>query len=167
MSIARSALGHETVAGLLTGRRLAPVSPGAVLLEEFIQPLGLTRSRVARAMGVQQRRIDDICAGRRAITAETAVRLGLAFGMDPRFWLDLQAQHPALAEGAARVRRDRSEFSRIKGLALGDGCDRGDPRLPWHPGLGVSMSPIRLGRPDVAETAPTSRRHGSGPGAPL
>ena len=55
--------------------------------------MGITRYRVAKALGVQQRRIDEICAGERGITADTAVRLGLALGIDPQFWLNLQAQY--------------------------------------------------------------------------
>ena len=55
--------------------------------------MGLTRYRVAKALGVQQRRIDEICSGKRGITADTAVRLGLAFGVEPQFWLNLQAQY--------------------------------------------------------------------------
>ena len=55
--------------------------------------MGITRYRVAKALGVQQRRIDEICAGARGVTAETVVRLGLAFDIDPQFWLNLQAQY--------------------------------------------------------------------------
>jgi len=93
MGIARSELKHESFKGVTTGRKLDPVHPGSVLLADFIEPMGITRCRVAKALGVQQRRIDDICAGTRGITAETAVRLGLAFGMDPQCWLNLQAQY--------------------------------------------------------------------------
>jgi len=93
MSIARSGLRKEGFKGITTGRRLAPVHPGSVLLKDFIEPMGLTRYRVAKAIGVQQRRIDEICAGERAVTADTAVRLGLAFGIEPQFWLNLQAQY--------------------------------------------------------------------------
>ena len=71
--------------------------PGSILLADFIEPLEITRYRVAKAIGVQQRRIDEICAGTRAITADTAVRLGLglglAFDIEPQFWLNLQAQY--------------------------------------------------------------------------
>ena len=69
------------------------VHPGTVLWADFIEPMGLTRYRVAKALGVQQRRIDEICSGKRGITADTAVRLGLAFGVEPQFWLNLQAQY--------------------------------------------------------------------------
>lgn len=93
MSIARNELKHESFKGITTGRKLDAVHPGSVLLADFIEPLGITRYRVAKAIGVQQRRIDEICAGGRGITADTAVRLGLAFGIDPQFWLNLQAQY--------------------------------------------------------------------------
>jgi len=62
-----------------------------VLLSDFIEPMGITRHRVAKSIGVQRRRIDEICAGERGITADTAVRLGLASDVDPQFWLNLQA----------------------------------------------------------------------------
>ena len=69
--------------------------PGSVLLADFIEPLEITRYRVAKAIGVQQRRIDEICAGTCAITADTAVRLGFGVALDiePQFWLNLQAQY--------------------------------------------------------------------------
>ncbi len=93
MSIARKDIKHENFKGIATGRKLPAVHPGSVLLADFIEPLGITRYRVAKAIGVQQRRIDEICSGERAITADTAVRLGLAFEIDPQFWLNLQAQY--------------------------------------------------------------------------
>jgi antitoxin HigA-1 len=93
MSITRIQLKTENFRGITTGRKLAPVHPGSVLLADFIEPMGITRYRVAKALGVQQRRIDEICAGERGITADTAVRLGLALGVEPQFWLNLQAQY--------------------------------------------------------------------------
>ena len=93
MSIARNELKYESFKGVTTGRKLDAVHPGAVLLADFIEPMGITRYRVAKAIGVQQRRVDEICAGERGITADTAVRLGLAFGIEPQFWLNLQAQY--------------------------------------------------------------------------
>lgn len=93
MSITRGELKHQDYRGLTTGRRLDAVHPGTVLLADFIEPMGITRYRVAKAIGVQQRRIDEICAGKRGITADTAVRLGIAFGVEPQFWLNLQAQY--------------------------------------------------------------------------
>jgi addiction module HigA family antidote len=93
MGIARSELKQQSFKGITTGRRLDPVHPGHVLLADFIEPMGITRYRVAKAIGVQQRRIDEICAGTRGITADTAVRLGLAFGVEPQFWLNLQTAY--------------------------------------------------------------------------
>lgn len=93
MSIARNELKNESFKGITTGRKLDAVHPGSVLLADFIEPMGITRYRLAKAIGVQQRRIDEICSGERGVTAETAVRLGLAFGIDPQFWLNLQAQY--------------------------------------------------------------------------
>lgn len=93
MSIARKDMKTANFKGITTGRKLAAVHPGSVLLADFIEPLGITRYRVAKAIGVQQRRIDEICTGSRSVTAETAVRLGLAFDIDPQFWLNLQAQY--------------------------------------------------------------------------
>ncbi len=93
MGIARDELKNESFKTIATGRKLGPVHPGSVLRADFIEPMGVTRYRLAKAIGVQQRRIDEICAGNRGITADTAVRLGLAFGIDPQFWLNLQAQY--------------------------------------------------------------------------
>src|SRR5512142_852403 len=72
MTIKRSELGAVRFGNLVTGRRLAPVHPGEILLGDFIGPLGITRYRVAKAIGVPQRRIDEICMGKRAMTADTA-----------------------------------------------------------------------------------------------
>jgi len=93
MTIARSELRSMGYKDVATGRRLDPVHPGEILLHEFIEPMELSRYRVAKALGVQQRRVDEICAGARSITADTAVRLGLAFKIEPEFWLNLQAQY--------------------------------------------------------------------------
>jgi addiction module HigA family antidote len=69
------------------------VHPGEVLLADFVEPLGLTRYRVAKAIGVPQRRVDEICSGKRAMTADTALRLGRFFSVEPQFWMNLQAQY--------------------------------------------------------------------------
>ena len=67
--------------------------PGEVLDEEYLQPLGLSASALAGALGVPANRISDIVRGRRDISADTAIRLGRYFGVDPRFWLNLQTAH--------------------------------------------------------------------------
>ena len=74
-------------------RKVPLASPGEILLEEFLKPLGVTQYRLAKEIGVPQRRIGEIVAGKRAITADTAARLGGFFGMEAEFWLNLQAHH--------------------------------------------------------------------------
>jgi addiction module HigA family antidote len=72
---------------------LAPVHPGEVLLEEFLEPLGLTQYRLAKSLSVSPRRINEIVHGTRAITADTALRLARFFGTSERFWLNLQTAY--------------------------------------------------------------------------
>lgn len=74
-------------------RKIPLATPGEILLEEFLKPLGITQYRVAKEIGVPQRRIGEIVAGKRAITADTAARLGVFFGMEAEFWLNLQAHY--------------------------------------------------------------------------
>lgn len=92
MSIKRSKVAGVKYGNRVTGRHLKPVHPGEVLLHEFIEPLGLSRYRVAKAIGVPQRRIDEICSGKRAMTADTALRLGLFFSVEAQLWMNLQSR---------------------------------------------------------------------------
>lgn len=73
--------------------KLPPVHPGEVLLEEFLAPIGLSQYRLAKDISVPPRRINEIVHGKRAVTADTALRLARRLGTTPRFWLNLQAQH--------------------------------------------------------------------------
>ncbi len=73
--------------------KLPPVHPGEVLLEEFLAPVGLSQYRLAKDISVPPRRINEIVHGKRAITADTALRLARYFGTTPRFWLNLQGQY--------------------------------------------------------------------------
>ncbi len=73
--------------------KLNPIHPGEVLQEEFIKPLGLSQNRLALAIGVPARRINEIVLGRRGITADTALRLARFFGNSPQFWLGLQTDY--------------------------------------------------------------------------
>lgn len=74
-------------------KRLPNIHPGEVLLEEFLKPMGITRYRLAKALGVPPIRIGEICAGKRSVTADTALRLAKALGTTPGFWLGLQADY--------------------------------------------------------------------------
>jgi len=74
-------------------KKLAPIHPGEILLEEFLQPLGISQYRLAKATSVPPRRINEIVHGQRAITADTALRLSRFFGTTDRYWLNLQARY--------------------------------------------------------------------------
>jgi len=74
-------------------RKMAPIHPGEILLEEFLMPLGISQYRLARDISVPPRRINEIVQGKRAITADTALRLARYFGLSERFWLNLQSRY--------------------------------------------------------------------------
>ncbi len=74
-------------------RKLLNIHPGEVLLEEFLVPMGISQNRVARDIGVPPRRINEIVHGKRAVTADTAVRLAKYFGVSEQFWMGLQADY--------------------------------------------------------------------------
>ena len=77
----------------MTNRKLDEIHPGEILLEEFIKPMGLTNARLASDIDVPASRISEIVNHRRPITVDTAVRLGVFFNMEPRFWINLQAEY--------------------------------------------------------------------------
>lgn len=94
-------------------RDLPPVHPGEILLEEFLTPMGITRYRLAKSIGVPQRRIDEICAGKRSITADTALRLARFFGTDAQSWMNLQAEYDlevAAGSLAERIEKEVKPF---------------------------------------------------------
>jgi addiction module HigA family antidote len=93
----------------MTAKRLALVNPGEVLLEEFIKPLGISQYQVAKDIGVPPRRINEIVLGKRAVTADTALRLARYFGTSERFWLNLQARHDLETEKGRLGRRLQKE----------------------------------------------------------
>ena len=74
-------------------RKLTPITPGEILLMEFIKPLGISQSRLARDLSVPVRRVNDIVQGKRAITPDTALRLAVYFNMTPEFWMNLQSHY--------------------------------------------------------------------------
>ena len=76
-----------------TPNLLDPIPPGEILMEEFMRPLGLSINALARALAVPPNRISGIVNGTRAITADTALRLGKYFGTSPEIWLDLQSDY--------------------------------------------------------------------------
>ncbi|MDO5500934.1 MAG: HigA family addiction module antitoxin [Propionibacteriaceae bacterium] len=91
--------------------RNPPIHPGEILMEEFIEPMGITQNNLAVSIGVPPRRINEIVQGKRRITADTALRLGRYFGMTAQFWINLQTRFDL------EVERE----------ALGDALDRIEP----------------------------------------
>lgn len=91
-------------------RKIKPVTPGELLLEEFLKPLGITQYRLAKEIGVPQRRIGEIVSGKRAITADTDLRLAQYFGLSDGYWLRAQAHYDTqiareeMAETLSRIR---------------------------------------------------------------
>jgi len=75
----------------MKNKLLANITPGEILDEEFLKPMAITQYRLAKDIGVPPRRINEIVKGQRAITADTALRLGRYFRMSPEFWLNLQS----------------------------------------------------------------------------
>jgi addiction module HigA family antidote len=89
-------------------KKLSLVSPGEVLQEKFLEPLGISQARLAKEISVPARRIYEIVQGQRSISPEIALRLAHYFGLSKRFWLDLQARHDLnLKEDAYRRRVGR------------------------------------------------------------
>ena len=116
----------------MKSRKMEPIHPGEILDEEFLKPMSLTQYRLAKDIGVSARRINEIVHGTRAITAETALRLGRYFGVSPQFWVNLQAHYDlartekllgprieqeitTIAESPARYGRKRGAKKRGRG----------------------------------------------------
>lgn len=77
----------------MSRKELEPIPPGEILLEEFMRPLGLSAAALARAIRVPPNRVSQILAGKRSVSADTALRLGKYFGVSPEIWLELQADY--------------------------------------------------------------------------
>ncbi|HTG44020.1 MAG TPA: HigA family addiction module antitoxin [Verrucomicrobiae bacterium] len=77
----------------MKSKALSNITPGEILEQEFLKPMKITQYRLAKDIGVPPRRINEIIHGERAITANTALRLGRYFGMSPQFWLNLQSHY--------------------------------------------------------------------------
>ena len=91
--IKRENLARTDFSGVVGRGRLPDIHPGEILNEDFLGPLGVTQYRLAQAVSVPPRRINEIVHGKRAITADTALRLARYFGTTPDFWINLQAQY--------------------------------------------------------------------------
>lgn len=90
-------------------RKLIPIHPGEILLEEFLTPLGISQYRLAKDTSVPARRINEIVRGQRAISADTALRLARYFGTSERFWVNLQSHYDLELEKERLGRRLEQE----------------------------------------------------------
>jgi antitoxin HigA-1 len=100
--LAKADFRSVTVAG---GQRIAPTSPGEMLREEFLKPMGLTNYRLAKEIDVPAQRIGDIIAGKRGITADTDLRLCRFFGLTDGWWLRLQGDYDTRLARAALAKK--------------------------------------------------------------
>ena len=90
-------------------KKIAPVHPGVILLEEFLRPMGISQNQLGNALGVSPRRMNEIIHGKRSVTADTALRLARYFGNSASFWLGLQMDYDldkASDELAERIEHD-------------------------------------------------------------
>jgi len=95
-------------------KRLEPIHPGEILMEDFLKPMGISLSELARDISVPAGRISQIVRGKRAISADTALRLGKYFGMSAETWLDLQSDYDLrLARQSAGREIDRTVKQRV------------------------------------------------------
>jgi len=95
-------------------KKLPPIHPGEILREEFLEPMGISQYRLAKSLAVPPRRINEIVLGKRAITADTAIRLACYFGTSPQFWMNLQGRYDldvAEDRNADRIRKEVSPFA--------------------------------------------------------
>lgn len=99
---------------VMRNKELANITPGEILEEDFLKPLGLSQYRLAKDIGVPARRINEIVKGKRAITADTALRLGRFFNMSPQFWLNLQSHYDLEVEQERLGRRLEREVKVMK-----------------------------------------------------
>jgi len=88
---------------MMAKKMMDPIHPGEILMEEFLEPLGISQYRLAKGISVPPRRINEIVHGKRSITADTALRLSRFFGTTERFWLNLQVRYDL------EVEKDRLE----------------------------------------------------------
>lgn len=78
---------------MMTDQKLTSIHPGEVLLEEFLKPMGISQYRVAKDISVPARRINEIVHGKRAVSADTALRLARYFGLSEKFWISIQSRY--------------------------------------------------------------------------
>jgi addiction module HigA family antidote len=98
----------------MNAKKLPPIHPGEILMEEYLEPMGISQYRLAKEMSVPPRRINEIVHGKRAITPDTALRLSRFFGTTELFWVNLQTRYDMEIEKdklAGRLEREVSVYA--------------------------------------------------------
>ena len=122
MTIKREDVDRQMVdfSDVASGKRLPPIHPGEVLREEYLKPLALSVYRLAQELKIPRPRVNDIVLGRRAVTIDTALRLGRYFGTTPEFWINLQTRYDLdTAERNVRLEIEREIQPRTRAAAPG------------------------------------------------
>ena len=104
----------------MSAKKMPPVHPGEILLEDFMKPLGISQYRLAKGMHVYPRKVNEIVQGKRSISADTALRLARFFGTSPEVWMNLQAHYDlevARDDLDERVEREVVPYERVRKLA--------------------------------------------------
>ncbi len=101
----------------MQSKKLPPIHPGKILMEEFLAPMGISQYRLAKDISVSPRRINEIVHEKRSITADTALRLGRFFGMTPQFWLNLQNRYDLETTEDLIGKRLNNEVNALQGEA--------------------------------------------------
>ena len=94
-------------------KKIKPIHPGEILEEEFLKPMGISQYRLAKDISVPARRINEIVHGKRRVTADTALRLSIYFGLTERFWMNLQAWYDLEVEKDRLGRRLEREVAKL------------------------------------------------------
>ena len=102
----------------MSKRDFAPVHPGEILLEEFLEPMGISQYRLSKDTSVDPRRTNEIIHGKRSISADTALRLGRYFGTSAKFWLNLQSHYDLEVQEQRLGNRLEREVAVLRGSAV-------------------------------------------------
>jgi addiction module HigA family antidote len=100
----------------MSNKKIPPIHPGEILLEEFLKPMGLSQNKIALDINVPPRRINEIILGKRRITPDTALRLAKYFHMSPQFWLGLQMDYDldvAEDQYAEKIDKEVHEYQEV------------------------------------------------------
>lgn len=98
-------------------KKIPPIHPGEILLEEFLKPMSISQYKLANDIGVSPKRINEIVQGRRGITVNTALRLGHYFSMSPQFWINLQTHYDLEVESDRFARQLKREVRTYAAVA--------------------------------------------------